>query len=95
MDTTSERLTIWTNYAFPDTVEERLRRALSPHALVRSASMQSSNLQTGVPDPTMSGADIVLGQPHPEQLRSSSRIRWVHLTSAGYERYFSGSATSG
>ncbi len=38
-------------------------------------------------DPLLEQADIALGQPDPKQIMNLPRLRWVHLTSAGYTRY--------
>ena len=34
-----------------------------------------------------SDCDIAFGQPDPQQTMNSSRLRWLHVTSAGYSRY--------
>ena len=49
--------------------------------------MQASNLVAGAADPTMGHADIVFGQPDPVAVIASPRVKWIHLTSAGYDRY--------
>src|SRR5258706_16224659 len=81
-------LTIWTNYRFPPAAEAILRQALPPHVtLVKSPAMQASNLVAGATDPTIAQADIALGQPDPAVVIAAPRVKWVHLTSAGYDRY--------
>jgi len=32
-------------------------------------------------------ADVGFGQPDPEDFIASSRLRWVHISTAGYSRY--------
>jgi len=49
--------------------------------------MQKSNLIGGDADPLLEQADIALGQPDPAQTIALQRLKWVHLTSAGYTRY--------
>lgn len=84
---TAPPLTIWCNAAFPDRAIAQLREGTSGHRLVFPAGLQNSNLTASGPDPVLEQADIALGQPDPGQIMSLDRIRWVHLTSAGYTRY--------
>lgn len=37
--------------------------------------------------PDLSAADVAFGQPDPDTVIASARLRWVHLSSAGYTRY--------
>jgi phosphoglycerate dehydrogenase-like enzyme len=80
-------LTIWTNYHFPPTAEKLFLAGVGPHQVVRSPNMQASNLHAGAADPGMAQADILLGQPDPAAIIASPQAKWVHLTSAGYDRY--------
>jgi phosphoglycerate dehydrogenase-like enzyme len=80
-------LRIWCNAKFPDDLSRALERSVAPHALVWSSNSQKSNLATVGPDEDARSADIVYGQPHPEDVIHSSTMRWVHLTTAGYTRY--------
>ncbi len=80
-------LTIWTNYEFPPNATRLFESGIAPHRLLRSPRMQSSNLTAGAPDPTINEADIVFGQPSPHAVIDSPRLKWVHLSSAGYDRY--------
>ncbi len=81
------QFTIWTNYRFPPAADALFRSALSPHRLIQSSQMQSSNLIAGTADPAMAEADIVFGQPDPVTLIACPNVKWVHLSSAGYDRY--------
>ena len=49
--------------------------------------MQKSNLAVGGADPLLEQADIALGQPDAAQAMKIARLKWVHLTTAGYTRY--------
>lgn len=82
-----QRLTIWSNASFPLPVTASLEAALAGHVLLRPASLQSLNLVAAPPDPQFFEADVAFGQPDPGQILASNRIKWVHLTSAGYTRY--------
>ena len=79
--------TIWTNYQFPSTVDSLFRAGVCAHRLIQSSQMQASNLIASAPDPAMAEADIVFGQPDPAALIACPNVKWVHLTSAGYDRY--------
>lgn len=83
----SAPLTIWCNYYFPDPVLANLRQRLDGHRLILSPTMQKSNLVGGEFDPLLNDADIALGQPEVKQAMELPRLRWVHLTSAGFTRY--------
>jgi phosphoglycerate dehydrogenase-like enzyme len=65
---------------------EELRHGLSGHRLI-IASTQTGNLASSGPDADLERADVALGQPDPAQVMTLPRLRWVHLTSAGYTRY--------
>src|SRR5687767_6912791 len=81
------RLRIWCNMSFPPPATQLLRDGTSQHELLFASSMTASNLSTAAPDPQLPTADIVFGQPDPDTIKTASRVRWTHLTSAGYERY--------
>jgi phosphoglycerate dehydrogenase-like enzyme len=48
---------------------------------------RSSNLGSTGPDEQLFEADVAFGQPDPDQLIGATRLKWIHLTSAGYTRY--------
>src|ERR1051326_565012 len=79
-------LTIWSNaeLSSPDIAE--LRQGLLGHKLLLS-SAKTDNLGTTGPDPLLEEAEIAFGQPDPEQIINLPRLKWIHLTSAGYTRY--------
>jgi phosphoglycerate dehydrogenase-like enzyme len=55
--------------------------------LIFARSLQASNLDAGATDPQLAEADVAFGQPNPDALLDLPKLKWVHLTSAGYERY--------
>ena len=69
-------LTIWCNAPFPEPVHARLTAGIGGHRFVDATS-----------DPDLGQADIAFGQPDAERAAASSRLRWVHLSSAGYTAY--------
>ena len=80
-------LRIWYNMNYPAPATELLKKSVAPHQLIFARSLQSSNLDAGAPDPQLAEADVAFGQPNPDALLNLPRLKWVHLTSAGYERY--------
>jgi len=43
--------------------------------------------ESGVADAALAEADVAFGQPAPAQLLDLPRLRWLHLSSAGYDPY--------
>ena len=83
----TDRLTIYCDAKFPVPVTDDLVRAAAPHRVILASRPSASNLVSAGPDPRLTDADVALGQPDPKQVMESQRIRWVHVTSAGYTRY--------
>lgn len=86
---TPRPLTIWCNAAFPAPAMRALEQALTAagHRLLLPPDLKASNLAVGGPDPLLPNAEIAFGQPDPRQVIELDRLRWVHLTTAGYTRY--------
>ena len=80
-------LTIWTNAQFPDAARTQLIEGVAPHRLIFSTQLSAFNLAKAAPDPALHEADIAFGQPDPDSVLTSPRLRWTHLTTAGYTRY--------
>jgi phosphoglycerate dehydrogenase-like enzyme len=80
-------LTIWSNATFPPADTEILKAGIAPHRLIYADGSHASNLAVAGSDPESRNAEILFGQPHPDDLIHSTKLRWVHLTSAGYTRY--------
>jgi phosphoglycerate dehydrogenase-like enzyme len=80
-------LKIWCNAKFSDQLSRFLIESVAPHQLIWSSSLHKSNLATAGPDPDARSADIIYGQPHPEDLIHSTTLRWIHITTAGYTRF--------
>jgi phosphoglycerate dehydrogenase-like enzyme len=80
-------LTIWCNARFPEPATRELQQGVKPHRLIAPAAQEASNLVSGSSDPLLAQADIAFGQPDPKQIVELPRLRWIHLTSAGYTRY--------
>lgn len=82
-----EPLRIWCNASFPPAATRLLEEGLAGYELTYASTLTDLNLKSGPADPQLAEADVAVGQPPPEGLLASRRLRWVHLTSAGYERY--------
>lgn len=80
-------LTIWCNTKFDEPIMDRLRAAMAPHRLVVASAQEASNLVGSDRDPALAAADVAFGQPNPDQVLELPRVKWVHLTTAGYTRY--------
>src|SRR5580704_4610220 len=80
-------LTIWTNANFPPVAMALVKDGTAAHNLNQSTKPAANILNAGEADPTLSQADIAFGQPDPQQVIASPKIKWVHLTTAGYTRY--------
>jgi phosphoglycerate dehydrogenase-like enzyme len=77
-------LTIWCNLPLPPPARAALAAGLRQHRLAWATNIAPSNLFTGRPDPALGEADIAFGQPEAGQCADLSRLRWIHLSSAGY-----------
>src|SRR3954471_11159226 len=84
---TANTLKIWCNVHLSDALTSYLTNAVAPHQIVWSSSLHKSNLAGGGPDESARSADIIYGQPHPEDLIFSTTLKWIHITTAGYTRY--------
>jgi phosphoglycerate dehydrogenase-like enzyme len=77
---------IWTNTPLPDSSLARLRAGIGANRLLISTQL-SNILSAAGPDPLLAEADIAFGQPDPDQLLGLTRLKWIHLSTAGYTRY--------
>jgi len=80
-------LTIWSNTEFSGDPLAALTSGIKPHNLIFPGERSASSLAVAGPDSALDGADVAFGQPDPASVMNSPRLRWVHLTSAGYTRY--------
>jgi phosphoglycerate dehydrogenase-like enzyme len=80
-------ITIWCNAHLPDGARARLIEATRAQRLVIPATGIVAPSGSGVADPALAEADVAFGQPAPAQLAGLPRLRWVHLSSAGWNPY--------
>jgi phosphoglycerate dehydrogenase-like enzyme len=81
------KLKIFCDARLGEDAEKLLREGVGPHELVFPATLAASVLAKSGPDPAFDQADIAFGQPDVANIQRSNRLRWMHLSSAGYTRY--------
>jgi phosphoglycerate dehydrogenase-like enzyme len=80
-------LKIFCDAKLTDSAAKLLREGVGPHELVFPAKLAASVLAKSGPDPAFAQANVAFGQPDLANIRHSARLRWMHLSSAGYTRY--------
>lgn len=78
---TNSALKIWSNVQYDDAAMQLLRAGTAGHQLILTAAKDATAL---------ADADIAFGQPDAEAVRQSvqnGKLRWVHVDSAGYDRF--------
>jgi phosphoglycerate dehydrogenase-like enzyme len=78
--------TIWANPFLSASAKELLIRSAVPHTLVLAES-SGHVLDVGKLDGRLLQAEVVFGQPDPGAMIQSEKLRWLHISSAGYARY--------
>jgi phosphoglycerate dehydrogenase-like enzyme len=64
-----------------------LKQGVAPHEIIFPAKRAASVLSKSGPDPALADADIAFGQPDAAAILQASKLRWLHLSSAGYTRF--------
>ena len=81
------QFTIWTNANLPVKEAEQLAASVLPHRLLYASEMSSLNLKSCPQDSQLAQADIAFGQPDADQIIRTPKLKWIHLTTAGYTPY--------
>ena len=84
---TTPKLRIFSDAPLSASALAILKEGTAPHELVFPRRTAESVLVRTEPDPALGTADIAFGQPDVASVLKSERLRWIHLTSAGYTRY--------
>ena len=71
---------IWISARYDDAALKLLREGTNEYRVVLAAEAQDAAA-------LLNEAEIIYGQPNSEVARQSSKLRWLHLDSAGYEKY--------
>ena len=79
-------LTIWANPFLTQPAKEYLMDAIGSHRLVLSGETKHV-LDSGIAEPGTQEAEILFGQPDPATVLQSKKLRWIHLSTAGYAPY--------
>src|SRR5690348_11964577 len=80
-------LNIFCDVALEGAVLRLLERGVAPHKLVLPGRIAPTVLAESEPDPALAGAEIAFGQPDVQGVLGASRLKWLHISSAGYTRY--------
>lgn len=70
-------LSIYCNFSHDASAVELLRRETAAHNLILASDAE----------PDWSSIDIAFGQPDLQAVLSAPRLKWAHISSAGYTRY--------
>lgn len=82
-----EPLKIYSDTPFGQSALNLLRSGIGSHELVFPAVMAESVLGQSFAGPEIQGVDLIFGQPDVEAVLSAARLRWMHVSTAGYTRY--------
>ena len=64
-----------------------LKQAVAPHEIVLPAKAAATVLSKSESDPSIFDAEIAFGQPDVAGILQARKLRWLHISSAGYTRY--------
>jgi phosphoglycerate dehydrogenase-like enzyme len=82
-----QALKIFCDLAADDATLTLLKEGVAPHELLFAAAPAPSVLSKSQSDPALADADIAFGQPDAAAVLNASKLRWLHISSAGYTRY--------
>ncbi len=80
-------LKIFCDTPLSDSLKLQLLDGAAPDEIVFSKTSAASILAKGQADPAFSGAEIAFGQPDLGSIGKSVRLKWLHVSSAGFTRY--------
>lgn len=78
---------IWTNLKLSAEGRRLLLEGIHEHELFESVAGSNSVLADAEHDESIHKADILLGQPLPDDVLSHEKLQWLQITTAGYSRY--------
>jgi phosphoglycerate dehydrogenase-like enzyme len=64
-----------------------VREGVAPHEVILPEKMGDSFFEPPSENASLVQADVVFGQPSAESVLAATKLRWLHVTSAGYTRY--------
>jgi phosphoglycerate dehydrogenase-like enzyme len=80
-------LRIFNDTAFGEKTMAILRDGVAGHVLVAAQKPAASVLGKSEAGPEIESVEIAFGQPDVADVLRATKLRWLHLTSAGYTRY--------
>jgi phosphoglycerate dehydrogenase-like enzyme len=78
---------IFVDLAMPPAALALLKAGTAGHELVFPKQLLASVLAGGEIDPKFATADIAFGQPNPEAVAATDRLKWAQISSSGITRY--------
>lgn len=82
-----ETLRIFSDTLLPEAAARLLATGAAPHEIIVPKKRPASILSKPEPDPSFALADIAFGQPDVESVRRSEKLKWLHISTAGFTRY--------
>jgi phosphoglycerate dehydrogenase-like enzyme len=79
--------TIFTDTPLEESAVSLLQQAVAPHEILFPKNRVASVLAAPEPDASFALADIAFGQPDLASIQSSGKLKWLHLSTAGFTRY--------
>ena len=80
-------LRIYCGAQLDDKLQKLLIQETSPHQVIFPRGPVGSVLSVGPVDLSINEAEIIIGQPEVKAILQAERLRWLHITSAGFTRY--------
>ncbi len=78
---------IYADLLLPGDAARLLTEGVSPHETLFSQKPAGSALVRAEVDARFATVDVAFGQPDEAAVLASDRLRWIHISSAGYTRY--------
>lgn len=78
---------IYSDTPFGELALRHLKSGIGSHELIFPEVMAKSVLGQSVAGPGIRNVDIIFGQPDVSAVLEASRLRWMHVSTAGYTRY--------
>jgi phosphoglycerate dehydrogenase-like enzyme len=79
------QLTVWCDLKMGEAALALLRAGTAEHRLTMATTADDARRADA--DALLDGVDVAFGQPNAEKSAASSRLAWVHLSSAGYTAF--------
>ncbi len=78
---------IFSDSPFDESTARHLREQAAPHEILTPQKAATSVLGAPEADPAFGQAEIAFGQPDVASVRKSDRLKWLHISTAGFTRY--------